>query len=306
MTVVQVRLFGPTWVAPADGQGVHLVGKHARILGLLALQPGHPVAKERLAESLWDGNPPRSFQQTLDSDVCVLRRRAGLGPGRSSALATTAAGYVLDPTRVTVDLHTAQSLAERAAAERAEDAVGTATEALRLASGELLEDEPYAPWADLARDQWSRTEFELCLHTSRAALVAGDTGLAVRAASRALAVRPGSEVASVQLMRAHWWGGRRLEAIREFLRLQATMLDELGERPGPEARELYLTILRDVTPADGDDADAEHLRLLLHLLRGALELTPGLRVPSLDAHLGAAASAALTRSRAGSATVRGG
>ncbi|WP_022920008.1 AfsR/SARP family transcriptional regulator [Ornithinimicrobium pekingense] len=295
MTVVQVRLFGPTRVVPATGAEVRLTGKHGRILALLALQPGHPVAKDRLAETLWDNDPPRSYQQTLDSDVCVLRRRAGLGPGRSSALATTPAGYVLDPERVGVDLDTARTLAARAEVEPATTAVRIASAALEVASGALLEDEPYAQWAEEARAGWSRTEYGLCLRTSRVALVAGDLALGVTAARRALGVRPASEEAAVQLMRAYWWAGRRADAIREFLQLQETLLEELGERPGPEARELYLTILRDEGPEGEDGVDAEHLRLLLQLLRGALDLTPGVRAPALDTELAAAASAALSR-----------
>ncbi len=293
--VVSIRVFGPTRVVAADGARVHLPGKHGRILALLALHPGRPVAKDRLAETLWEGHPPRTFQQTLDSDVCVLRRRAGLGPGRSSALGTTPSGYVLDPARVSVDLQVARDLAARSAEEPAAAAVASATAALDLASAPLLVDEPYAPWAEDARQEWARTEYDLCLRASRAALVVGDTALGVTAANRALTARPVSEEAAVQLMRAYWWAGRRAEAIREFLRLQDLLLDELGERPGPEARELYLTILRDEGLTGDDGTDAEHLRLLLQLLRQALDLAPGVRAPTLDAELAAAASAALTR-----------
>ncbi|SOC51976.1 AfsR/SARP family transcriptional regulator [Ornithinimicrobium cerasi] len=294
-SLARVRLFGPTTVLLPDRAPVHVLGKHARILALLALQPGRAVSKDRLAELVWEGRPPRSFQQTLDSDVCVLRRRAELGPGRSSALATTPAGYVLDPDRVSVDLQEARALATRAAAEPACTAVASASAALELATGELLEDEPYAPWAEEARAAWRQTEFELCLRASRTALVTGDLATGVDAAQRAVGLRPASEEASVQLMRAQWWAGRRAEAIRGFVQLQDSMLEELGERPGAEARELYITILRDDGPAGDDPADAEHLRLLLQLLRGALDLTPGLRAPALDAELAAAASAALTR-----------
>ena len=295
MAVTRLVLFGPTRVVGPGGTAARLTGKQARILSLLALSPGHPVSKDRLAEVLWEGRPPRSFQQTLDSDVCVLRRTAGLGPGRSSALGTTSAGYVLDPGRVRVDLDEARVLAARAADEPAAAAVVSAVAALELAEARLLEDEPYAPWAEEAREDWSRTEYALCLRASRAALVVGDLTLAVTAASRALGVRPTSEEAATQLMRAHWWTGRRAEAIRVFLRLQDLLLDELGERPGREARELYLTVLRDDGPTVDGGADAEHLRLLLQLLREALDLTPGVRAPALDAELAAAASQALSR-----------
>ena len=305
---IRVCLFGPTRVVdPArPDQMVHVRGKHGRILAALALHPGHAVSKDRLAEAVWEGSPPRSFAQTLDSDVCVLRRKAGLGPGRSSALSTTSAGYVLDPERVSVDLSEAQELADQIRLQPAATAVVGAAAALDLVTGGLLEDEPYAPWADEAREAWSATELELCLHASRAALVVGDLVFAVTSARRAVELQPTSEPAAVQLMRALWWSGRRAEAIRVFLQLQQTMLDELGERPGGEARELYLTILADDGAAGDDEGDWEHLRLLLQLLRGALELTPGVRAPAHDAELAAAASAALARigAAAGRAPVR--
>lgn len=295
---IRVYLFGPTRVAHAEqpGHATHLLGKQGRILALLSLQPGHPVDKDRLAEAVWNGQPPPSFRQALDSDVCVLRRRAGLGPGRSSALATTGSGYVLDPERVSVDLADAHGLATRARREQAASAVHTAQAALTLASSELLENEPYAVWAQAARDSWRSAELDLCLVASRAAIVTGDIALAIQCGQRALTRWPSSEQAAVQLMRALWWGGRRAEAIRVYLALRQSMLDELGEQPGRDAQNLYLTILRDDGLPSGDDADSlEHLRLALALLRCALDGTPGVRAPAHDTDLAAAVAAALAQ-----------
>ncbi|MCA1783705.1 MAG: BTAD domain-containing putative transcriptional regulator [Dermatophilaceae bacterium] len=298
---IHIRLFGPTTVIDRDTpeRVTSIRGKQGRILAVLGLQPGHPVHKDRLAEAVWDGRPPPSFRQALDSDVCVLRRRAGLGPGRSSALATTASGYVLDPERVSVDLADARALAERARTQQAALAVASAHAALELASGELLEDEPYAVWADEARSAWRSTEVDLCLLGSRTAIVTGDVSLAIRCGQRALARSPASEQAAVQLMRALWWGDRRTEAIHVFLTLRESMLEEFGEQPGQEAQNLYLTILRDgaMNAGDGVDDSFEHLRLALKLLRGALDVMPGVRAPAHDADLAAAAAAALAQER---------
>lgn len=292
----RVHLFGPTRVTDRDrpGSTTRLLGKQGRILALLALHLGHPVSKDRLADAVWDGHPPPSYRQALDSDVCVLRRRTGLGPGRTSALATTTAGYVLDPDRVWVDLAESVELCKRAHAGRSDDAVGAARAALELASSELLEDEPYAEWAREARESWRSTENEICLLGSRAGIVTGDTGFAVRCGERAFARSPASEQAAVQLMRALWWAGRRGEAIRAFLALKATLLEELGEQPGWEAQRLYLTILREGEPAPTPSPDGlDHLRLTLELLRDALERTPGVHTPAHNADLAAAAAAVL-------------
>ncbi len=99
-------------------------------------------------------------------------------------------------------------------------------------------------------------------------------------------------------MRALWWGDRRAEAIRVFLALRQSMLDELGEQPGRAAQDLYLTILRDDGLSSAVSADSlDHLRLGLDLLRSALDVTPGVRAPAHDADLAAAAAAALAQRR---------
>ena len=98
--MLQIRLFGPTVVlTDGDNSQVSDLGgvKPRQILEILAANPGAPVTKDRLADLLWDGEPPKSYVGTLESYVCVLRRRLGLGPGRTSPLATTSNGYLLDP-----------------------------------------------------------------------------------------------------------------------------------------------------------------------------------------------------------------
>ncbi len=82
-----VRLFGSTIVIR---EGTVLTGsalggvKIRRILRILALQHGSPVPKDTLAELIWDGSPPSSHKSDLESYICVLRRRMGIGSGRHS------------------------------------------------------------------------------------------------------------------------------------------------------------------------------------------------------------------------------
>lgn len=79
-----VRLFGATSVFQGDRvvTGTQLGGvKIRRILGVLGLCVGHPVDKDLLADRVWEGRPPASYRADLESYVCVLRRKMGLGPG---------------------------------------------------------------------------------------------------------------------------------------------------------------------------------------------------------------------------------
>src|SRR3954449_7523649 len=96
--MISIALLGPTEVR-VDGHVIpssSLAGRQRQILQILAMDAGSAVPKDRLADLLWDGEPPASYVGTLESYVCVLRRTLGLASGRRSLLATTAKGYVLD------------------------------------------------------------------------------------------------------------------------------------------------------------------------------------------------------------------
>jgi DNA-binding SARP family transcriptional activator len=294
----RITLFGRTSaeingriVSTADMGGV----KPRQILEILALEAGSPVTKDRLADLLWEGKPPGSYIGTLESYVCVLRRTLGLGSGRLSLLATTTNGYRLDPQGITVDLDEFFSLTEQASTMAAGPAVACIEKALRLVSGELLADEPYAVWAVTARDRLRREVVTACTRAARLAAAAGAHAEALRLARIAVDEDPSHEEAVEVLMRALWLSGRRCEALRVYAEMRQWMLDELGDEPGIGSRELYLAILRD-SPTAQPDASASNgmeLRTLLRLLRLALEATPGVDPPASDAALTLVATRAL-------------
>src|SRR3954466_11986859 len=147
--MISIALLGPTEVI-VDDQVVpmsSLAGRQRQILQILAMDAGSAVPKDRLADLLWDGEPPTSYIGTLESYVCVLRRTLGLASGRKSLLATTAKGYVLDADAVRVDLSDFRKLVATASSASAAEVVTAAAAALDLVRGELLSEEPYAAWA---------------------------------------------------------------------------------------------------------------------------------------------------------------
>jgi DNA-binding SARP family transcriptional activator len=294
----RIKLFGTT-TAEIDGKTVSAADmggvKPRQILEILALEAGSPVTKDRLADLLWEGKPPASYVGTLESYVCVLRRTLGLGSGRLSLLATTTNGYRLDPRGITVDLGEFFALTEQASMMAAGPAVACIEKAMRLVSGELLADEPYAVWAVMARDRLRREVVTACTRAARLAAAAGAHEQALRLARTAVDEDPSCEEAVRELMHALWFSGRRCEALRVYAEMRQWMLDELGEEPGLGSRELYLSILRD-SPTAQPDASASNgmeLRTLLRLLRLALEATPGVEPPASDSALTAVATRAL-------------
>src|SRR4029077_14801535 len=95
MSQIRIVLFGETTVIDELGGARPIAGvKSTRILEMLALQQGQSLAKDVIADRLWDGAPPPSWVGTLESHISTLRRDIG-STGRRSAVATTAKGYVL-------------------------------------------------------------------------------------------------------------------------------------------------------------------------------------------------------------------
>lgn len=276
-----ISLFGTTAAAvPGSTVDAHAFGgaKPRQILEILALAGGAPVAKEHLADLLWDGRPPKSWVGTLESYVCVLRRRLGAEGGRRSPLSTVLHGYVLDLSEIEVDLVEFRRLV--AASRRTTDpaaALAFLLQALDLAGGELLASEAYATWAIREREVFGRELVTACTAAAELATVVGDHAAAERTARRALAHDDLAEGAWRLLMQALWADGRRGEALRVYDELRRHLSTELGTDPSRGTTELYLRILREEPARRGAESDAaEEVRALLQVLRTAFTAVPGL------------------------------
>lgn len=301
--MLYIKLFGPTTVVTGGGSApVPDLGgvKPRQILEILAANPGAPVTKDRLADLLWDGQPPKSYIGTLESYVCVLRRRLGLGTGRTSALATTSNGYLLDPAMVSVDLAAFRRHALRASSATPAEGLRLAQQAVAMLTGELLASETYATWACSERKILQREVVEACGKAARNALAIDDFDAAVCMARLAINYDALAEDAWQHLMRALSASGRGSEALRAYFELRTTMINELGIEPGPVSRSLYMEILCD--DSDGAqsqgiaDRDGADLNRHLRLLRQALEAITGVQLPGLQGPLAEMAVRALASS----------
>ena len=287
MTKLTVRLCGSTTVTLPDGTLVTDLGgiKPRQILEMLAVSLGSPVSKDRLADQLWNGEPPRSYIATLESYVSLLRRQLGVGRGRTSAIATTSAGYLLDPTLVDVDLDEFRRLVQPTARTSAATALARTEKALALMSGDLLASEPYADWAVTERTHFQAEHAAACRRAAQHALELARPDQAVELARRAIAGDPISETSWQLLMRAQLASGARNDALRAYAELRKTTINELGSEPSPASQALYRQLLE----ADGEGteapATASEVRTLLRLLRGALDSYPGLELATEDSRL---------------------
>lgn len=286
--MIEISILGPTRVRTSHALlGADRLGgaKPRHILQVLALAEGAPVSKERLADLLWDGHPPRAYLATLESYVCVLRRTVGLGSGRAGALGTVPHGYVLDPEAVLVDV---TEFRRRARAARSVVDPATAfTElqsALDMVTGELLAGEDAAGWIIAERDAFGREIASVGARAAELALELDRPATAVDLARMAVDADPLGEHGYRLLMTALWRSGRRPEALRAYTDLRRNLADELGVEPSSDVAALFVAILR---ARDGEhEFDArEEVRLLMGLLRQAVALVPAARRPAGAADL---------------------
>lgn len=236
--VTRVRVGADRIGAVDDAVEIVALGgaKPRQLLELLALHHGHPLAKEWIAEQLWEGDPPRGWLATLESYVALLRRTLAAGGAGRGVVVTADHGYLLCPS-VRCDLTSAREWLEHAAG----DAVTAAGRVRTL--GALLASSPYAAWADEARQSWAVALGELHEAAAATALAQRRPDLALRYAAAARDAAPWSETALALLMRAHCARQDHVSALACFADYRQVLARDLGIGPGPESTRLYLEAL---------------------------------------------------------------
>ncbi|WP_204041754.1 BTAD domain-containing putative transcriptional regulator [Acrocarpospora phusangensis] len=256
MTPVRVRLLGPVDVT-VDGAPQPVPGlRRKAVLAILALRQGEVVNADRLIEIVWDGRPPATAMNTLQSHVSYLRRALG----RPGAIVARPPGYMLDLGEDATDVRLAERLIEqaRAAADPAAR-VDLLDRALELWRGPPLADVGDLPWfGDEAERlervrrlaEQARVEARLALG-GHLRLVPELEGLTER--------HPFDEDLNGLLMLALYRSGRQADALAAFQRLRTRLREELGIDPGVPLRELESAILRQDPALDHAPAvAAEH------------------------------------------------
>jgi DNA-binding SARP family transcriptional activator len=287
MAKIQVRLFGPTTVVMPDGTTLTDFGgaRPRHILAILAAAVGTTVSKDRLVDRLWEGTPPRTCTDTVESYIALLRRRIGVSSGRKSPLATRSSGYLLDADQVAVDLDTFRALVRTAGDSTPHEALDRTDSAVRLASGPLLASEPYADWAVHERDRF-RTEYvRACNRAASRALEVSRPHQAVEVARRAIGYDPMSETSWQFLIRGLTATGARSEALRAYLDLRQTLVQGLDTEPSPTSQALYASLLAEDAYEPVRSTRVQEVRTLLALLRDALDTCPNVDLSARDRHL---------------------
>jgi DNA-binding SARP family transcriptional activator len=245
---VTVQLFGPLTIAigerrigPRDLGGI----RPKQVLEILLAARGRRVPTDRLADLLWGQELPQDARGSLQTFVSVLRRHLSSDREWARALVVTEPeAYRVDTELVEIDLDRFDELLERAAHEPAHVARRCLEQALALVPGEVLEDEPYASWAEELRGVYQARILGARLDAAETALVACDYGAALEHADEAIGMDRFGERAQQLAMVALYALGRQHEALEAYRRLRVHLDKELGLEPLPATRALQSSILR--------------------------------------------------------------
>ena len=243
-----IRFFGPL----AIEDGAHTLGprdlggaRPKQVLEILLAARGHRVATDRLADLLWPRQRPQNAAGSLQTFISALRRH--LTPDRQRArelVVTEAEAYRFATGLIDFDLDRFDGLVERSAGEPTRAARRSLEQALALARGELLEDEPYALWAQDLRGTYQGRVLGAHLDAADAALAELDYAAALAHTSAAAALDPFSERAHRTMMLALYALGRQHEALQAYRRFRDRIDRELGLEPTAETRALESAVLR--------------------------------------------------------------
>jgi DNA-binding SARP family transcriptional activator len=219
--------------------------KPKQLLEALLCHRGHSVSKDRLAELLWPEAKPRNHVATLETYVSVLRRtiEPHAATGRS-VVVTERGGYRIGPAGLELDLDVFDELVGAATSAPPAAALDCLRRALRLVRGDVLEDEPYARWAESLRETYRTRHVQALVDAGRLALVVGDAPVALELARQAVELNPLGEPGYQVLMTAAYSLWRQDEALAAFERCRRLLAEELGAEPLAGTTALHLAILR--------------------------------------------------------------
>ncbi len=199
------------------------------------------VAADRVIDDLWDGDPPRSATNTLQSYVSNLRRV--LADDGSVVVERVGDGYRIDPGGAALTATRFEGLVTGSATGALDDRIAALDEALALWHGPALGDLADEPWArgpavrlEELRLAATEARFDLLLQAGRHAVVVGD----IEAEATAHPLR---ERLTALLVLALYRSGRQAEALRAYDRARTHLADELGLDPSPDLARLADQVL---------------------------------------------------------------
>ena len=206
-----------------------------------------PVARDELAEIVWDGRPPAKWDGALSAITSRLRSLlTGVGLDGKEVLTSAGGTYALRlPPGTWVDLEDAYRRLDRAQGALRHDEFEQATTEGTVAAGILRR--PFLTGLDtewIAAERRHQTD---ALHAATVVLASAwlaldDPVLAATISASAVAIDPLREVGHRLLMRSEWQRGDRGAALRALAECERVLDEELGVTPSPDTLALAAEI----------------------------------------------------------------
>jgi DNA-binding SARP family transcriptional activator len=283
--VLEFRILGPLEVADA-GEPVRLHGQKQRaLLALLLLEPNRVVSTDRIIDSLWGEEPPKTAATSLQNFVSQLRKL--LGP---ETLLTKPPGYELRLEQEQLDFEQFRRLVDEARGEPPDARAEKLRRALSLWRGPPLGDLGFESFAQSEIARLEELRLVVVEDRVEAELEAGRHAELVGELETLAEEHPLRERLRAQLMLALYRAGRQAEALQIYHETRRVLVDELGIDPSPSLQQLHGSILRQDPglerggPAAAPPADRVH-DVVETMLAGRLVPVLGTDVAELTTRL---------------------
>ncbi|WP_169734248.1 AfsR/SARP family transcriptional regulator [Hamadaea tsunoensis] len=216
-----------------DDQVVSATPMLRRLVAALLARSGDPVDPDRLADELWQGDPPRTARKTIA--VYVHRLRRALGDDDRVTLGPSGYSLVVAPDEVDV--------LRFAAAGRRTGPEQPPAYALGLWLGEPFRGHRDIEAVDWAARRLGELRADLLEAHHQSLLDEGAGAAAIAGLEAAVGEFPYREAFRGQLMLALYRGGRQADALDVYRDTYKLLMAELGIQPTPALQELHTGIL---------------------------------------------------------------
>lgn len=213
--------------------------KQRAVLAVLLLDANRVVSVDRLLDSVWGENPPRTALTSLQNFVSQLRKT--LGP---DVLETRAPGYRLNVAAGAVDVDRFRAAVDDARSLDPEERSTKLREALSLWRGSPLADFEFEAFAQSEIARLDELRLSALEDRIEADIEAGENATLVGELEGLVAEHPLRERLRGHLMLALYRSGRQAEALQVYQEGRRALIEELGIDPGPALQELHGAILR--------------------------------------------------------------
>lgn len=219
-------------------------GKAMGLIKLLALAPGHRLARADVLRLLWPELESATADNNLHNALHSLRQILEPHRGRRSRSAYVSLNgetlqlHAMDGVWVDVQaFKLACVIAQHARQPEAYEA------ALALYRGELLPEDRYEDWAAADRERLHGLYLDVLLELAELYERAQEPWAAIRTLERLVTSDPTHESASLSLIRLYAHAGQRQRALQQYRHLDAALRRELDVEPDAAARRLHADII---------------------------------------------------------------